>query len=135
MAAQKDRERASVGSAVNFIQGVAGADDFPETEASAKEKTMSSKHSVLTVESMKPAGIHLAHRGTARANTKDTERGLSNTPLSDPAEILRRMAAQAISPALLELLDLMSSPILLITQSPAGELREMAPAKLVLAAA
>jgi hypothetical protein len=45
------------------------------------------------------------------------------------------MPAQAISPALLDLLDLMSSPILLITQSPAGEFGEMAPAKRVLAAA
>ena len=53
---------------------------------------------------------------------------LSTTPLSDPAQILRRMPTQAISPALLELLDVMSSPILLIGHSPAGELREMPPA-------
>ena len=51
---------------------------------------------------------------------------LSSTPLSDPAGILRRMPAQAITPALLELLDLLSSPVLLIDDSPAGELeREM----------
>ena len=96
---------------------------------------MSSKHSVLNVDSMRLVRIHLAHRGAARATIKDTEPRLSTTPLSDPAEVLRRMPAQAISPALLELLDLMSSPIILITQSPAGELREMAPAKLVRAAA
>ena len=96
---------------------------------------MSSKHSVPTVDSMRSARIHLVHRGIPRGNTKDTEPRLSNTPLSDPAEVLRRMPAQAISPALLELLDVMSSPILLITQSPAGELGEMVPAKLVLAAA
>jgi len=47
------------------------------------------------------------------------------SPLSDPAEILRRMPAQAISPALLELLDLLSSPIFLIEKHPAGELIEM----------
>jgi len=36
------------------------------------------------------------------------------------------MPAQAITPALLELLDLLSSPVLLIDDSPAGELeREM----------
>jgi hypothetical protein len=46
---------------------------------------------------------------------------LSSTPLSDPAGILRRMPSQAISPALLELLDLLSSPFLLIDDSPAGE--------------
>ena len=46
---------------------------------------------------------------------------LSITPLSDPAEILRRMPAQALSPALLELLDLMSSPIQFFEYAPAGE--------------
>jgi len=39
------------------------------------------------------------------------------------------MPAQAVSPALLERLDLIASLILLIQHSPAGELREMAPAK------
>src|SRR5437868_4488187 len=63
-----------------------------------------------------------------RAKSADAALRLSTTPLSDPAEILRRMPAQAISPALLELLDVMSSPVLLIECSPAGELREMAPA-------
>ena len=122
-------------TAVNFTQNITWGDDFPETEALAMEKAMSSKHSVLAIESMRSPRIHLAHRGAARTNTKNTEPRLSNTPLSDPAEILRQMPAQAISPALLELLDLMSSPILLITQSPAGELREMAPPKLARAAA
>jgi len=61
-----------------------------------------------------------------RAVPAATAPRLSSTPLSDPAEILRRMPAQARSPALLELLDLLSSPILLIDGSPAGELeREM----------
>ena len=107
----------------------------PQQPLEPKEKTMSPKYSLRIVESRKSARIHLAHRGVARANTRETEPRMSNTPLSDPTEVLRRMPAQAISPVLLELLDLMSSPILLITQSPAGELREMAPAKLVLAAA
>jgi hypothetical protein len=55
----------------------------------------------------------------------NSEFRFSEAPLSDPTQILRRMPAQALSPALLELLDLMASPILLITDSPAGELREM----------
>jgi hypothetical protein len=37
------------------------------------------------------------------------------------------MPAQALTPALLGLLDLMSSPILLFENSPAGELRDIAP--------
>jgi hypothetical protein len=49
---------------------------------------------------------------------------LSTTPLSDPADILPQMPAQALSPALLELLDLLSGPVLLFRDSPAGELRE-----------
>jgi hypothetical protein len=65
----------------------------------------------------------------------NTELQLSTTPLSDPVEILRQMPAQAITPALLEMLDLMSSPILLIENSPTGELREAAAARLMLAMA
>jgi hypothetical protein len=38
------------------------------------------------------------------------------------------MPAQALSPALFELLDLLSGPVLLIHDSPAGEAREIAPA-------
>jgi len=53
---------------------------------------------------------------------------LSLNPLSSPADILRLMPSRALSPALLELLDLMSGPILLIHDTPAGETREMAPA-------
>ena len=53
---------------------------------------------------------------------------LSLNPLSAPADILRQMPSQALSPALLQLLDLMSGPILLIHDTPAGEVREMAPA-------
>jgi hypothetical protein len=45
------------------------------------------------------------------------------------------MPAQAISPALLELLDVLSSPILLTTHSPAGELRERTPARAALSMA
>src|SRR5690348_12811541 len=50
---------------------------------------------------------------------------LSNAPLSDPALILQRMPTQAISPALLELLDVMSSPIMMISAIPAGDPIEM----------
>jgi hypothetical protein len=60
---------------------------------------------------------------------------MSDTPLSDPADILPKMPAQALSPALLELLDLMSGPILLIENTPAREPRRMAPAKAALPAA
>jgi hypothetical protein len=42
------------------------------------------------------------------------------------------MPTHAISPALFELLEIMSSPMLLIANSPAGELIEMLPAKPVL---
>jgi len=45
------------------------------------------------------------------------------------------MPAQAVSPALLELLDVMSSPILLITDRPTGELREIPLARPALALA
>ena len=57
--------------------------------------------------------------------SKDSELRLSKAPLQDPAAILLQMPTQAISPALLELLDLLSSPILLLNERPAGELREM----------
>jgi len=42
------------------------------------------------------------------------------------------MPTQAISPALFELLEIMSSPMLLIANSPAGNLIEMLPAEPVL---
>ena len=77
---------------------------------------------------MSSTRIHLVHQAVANGASEETVSRLSTTPLSDPAQILRRMPTQAITPALLELLDLMASPILLIENSPAGELREMAPA-------
>jgi hypothetical protein len=55
---------------------------------------------------------------------------LSTSPLTDPTEILRRLPTQAISPALLVLLDTLSSPILLIEDNPSGERREAQPAPL-----
>ena len=107
---------------------------------------------------MSSAAIHIVHRNpTAKrrqrlpetrqaapcnlvqpdrpADSGKAEPQLSTTPLSDPVEILRGMPAQAITPALLELLDLLSSPILLIENSPAGELREMEAARPALAMA
>jgi hypothetical protein len=42
-------------------------------------------------------------------------------PLTDPTAILQKMPTQAISPALLELLELLSSPIFLTETSPSGE--------------
>lgn len=106
---------------------------------------------------MSAAAIHLVHRNpTAKrqrlpearcsapcnlvrpnrcAESEDAGLRLSPTPLSDPVEILRHMPAQAITPALLEMLDLMSSPILLIENSPKAEWREAAAARAVLALA
>lgn len=55
---------------------------------------------------------------------------LSTTPLSDPVQILQQMPAQAITHALLELLDHLSSPILLIENNPTGEWREPAALRL-----
>jgi hypothetical protein len=104
---------------------------------------------------MSSAAIHLVHRNptakrqqrlpearrTAPCNlvrpdrqpaSERAELRLSSTPLSDPVEIFRRIPAQAMRPALLELLDLMSSPILLIENCPAGEFREMEAATPVL---
>jgi len=106
---------------------------------------------------MKPARIHLVHSNPTKkqpvtagevrrktpcrlaeahrpADTEGSDIKFSDTPLSDPAEILRRMPAQAIGPALLQLLDLMSSPILLIENSPTEELREIVPSELPRAA-
>jgi hypothetical protein len=67
-----------------------------------------------------------------RTRSEDDALQFSITPLPEPAQILRQMPAQAISPALLELLELMSSPIVLIADRPAGELIEMPPARLAL---
>jgi hypothetical protein len=78
---------------------------------------------------MKPVLLSWADRTGHRAQPEDAALRLSATPLSDPAEILRRMPAQALSPALLELLDRMSSSILLTEYSPAEELREIATAR------
>jgi hypothetical protein len=64
-------------------------------------------------------------RPDGRPDSEEAELRLSSTPLSDPIEIFRRLPAQAIRPALLELLDVMSSPILLIENSPPGDVREM----------
>jgi hypothetical protein len=49
---------------------------------------------------------------------------LSIAPLTHPTEILRRMPTQAISPALLALLDIMSTPILLIEDNPMMDLSD-----------
>jgi hypothetical protein len=87
------------------------------------------------IETMSSARIHLVDRGGANGGSEDTVSRLWTTPLSDPAKIFRRMPTQAISPALLGLLDVMSSPILLIKNSPAGESREIAPVTPAVAAA
>ena len=79
--------------------------------------------------------IHLVHREAANDRSEYAEPRLSTTPLSDPVQILRRIPAQAISPALLELLDFRSGPIQLIESSPVGECRKAAPAQPVLCTA
>jgi hypothetical protein len=107
---------------------------------------------------MSSAAIHLVHRKpTAKrqqrlpevrraapctlvrpgrpADSEEPELQLSIIPLSHSIEIFRRIPAQAMRPALLELLDLISSPILLIENSPTGELREAVAAQPSLAMA
>jgi len=59
----------------------------------------------------------------------------SDTPLADTTEILRRMPTQAITPALVELIDMLSVPILLMEETPRGEVVEMRPARPALAEA
>ena len=59
----------------------------------------------------------------------------SGRPLTDTAEILRRMPTQAITPALVELIDMLSCPILLMEETPRGEVIEMRPARPALAEA
>ena len=81
---------------------------------------------------MSSTKIHLVSRksrGLAErpAASGDTGLQLSPTPVTDPVQIFRRLPAVAMSPALFELLDLMTSPVLLISHSPAGELPEIAP--------
>ena len=104
---------------------------------------------------MSQAAIHLAHRNrrTKRqrlsearpsairnpvrpdhsGDSEDDGLRLSPTPLSDPVEILQHLPARAIMPALLEMLDLMSGPIMLVENSPMGECREAAANRAVLA--
>jgi hypothetical protein len=71
-------------------------------------------------------GIHVVPGRMDRAPSAPR---FSTTPLSAPADILLQMPSQAVSPALLGLLDLMSGPILLLQDSPAGESRETTPAR------
>jgi len=59
----------------------------------------------------------------------------SGTPLTDTTEILRRMPTQAITPELVELIDMLSVPILLMEETPRGEVVEMRPARPALAEA
>jgi hypothetical protein len=59
-----------------------------------------------------------------RADSEDAEPRFASIVLSDTAEILKRMPAQAATPAMVELLEVLSSPILLITDSPKGQFRE-----------
>ena len=59
----------------------------------------------------------------------------SGTPLTDTTEILRRMPTQAITPALVELIDLLSVPILLMEGTAGAEVIDMPPAKQGLAEA
>ena len=56
-------------------------------------------------------------------------------PLTDTTDILRRMPTQAITPALVELIDMLSCPILLMEETPRGEVIEMRPARPALAEA
>ncbi len=84
------------------------------------------KHSASKIRRIRPTGGVDTESG--RMGRTPSEPRLSVNPLSAPADILRQMPSQALSPALLQLLDLMSGPILLILDSPAGEERQIAPA-------
>jgi len=68
-------------------------------------------------------------RGSKKADSEETDLRFSGSPLGAPVEILRRMPDGAISPALLELIDRMSSPILLFENGTTGNLRQMPAAK------
>jgi len=61
------------------------------------------------------------------AGSKVTVLQFSTTPRSDPAKILRQLPTQAIPPAFIGQLDIMSSPLLPIEERPAGELVETPP--------
>ena len=70
-----------------------------------------------------------------KADVEETDLRLSDRPLSHPLEIVRRMPCQAISPALFGLIELLSSPILLIENGSTQDWQEMAAAGPVLAMA
>jgi hypothetical protein len=76
------------------------------------------QHSASRIRRIGRNGIHLVSGRMGRASSAPK---LSVTPLSVPADILLQMPAQAVSPALLQLLDFMSGPILLIQDQPSGE--------------
>jgi len=63
-------------------------------------------------------------RGSKKADSEETDLRFSGSPLGAPVEILRRMPARTVSPALLGLIELMSRPILLENGRP-GDLRQM----------
>ena len=60
---------------------------------------------------------------------------LPGTPVTGTTEILRQMPTQAITPALVELIDMLSGPILLMEETPRAEVIKMPPAKQGLAEA
>ena len=72
-----------------------------------------------------PAAPGRLPRAARKTEPEDTDPRLSTNPLAHPIGILLRMPDLAVSPALLELIDVMSSPIHLIENGPVGNLREM----------
>jgi len=93
------------------------------------------KRSQTPPEEPPPAAPGRFRRADQRAASEDTDLQFSTSPLSRPAEILRRMPGRAISPALLGLIEAMSSPVLLTEKETAGDLREIAAARTRLAMA
>jgi hypothetical protein len=88
---------------------------------------------------MSSATLHSAFTEQPRSRRvrPDGPRSIRATPLGpllSTPDILPKMPAEALSPALFELLNLMSGPVLLIEDGTAGEPRRRAPARTALPA-
>lgn len=108
----------------SYLKSPGSRDVLREPMAHIRTMSTANKHSASRIRRVGRNGIHIVSGRMRRASSAPK---LSATPLSAPADILLRMPAQAVSPALLQLLDLMSGPLLLIQDSPAGEPREKMP--------
>ena len=108
----------------SYLKSPTSRDEFSGRAAHICSMSTVNKHSASKIQRIRTTGGVNSESG--RMGRTPSEPRLSVNPLSAPADILREMPSQALSPAMLQLLDLMSGPILLIHDSPAGEDREMA---------